>query len=100
MFSFPLTITCMVSVFFSGFRCFSIIFESYHERCLVTAESNACFHSVASLRPGIETNTVKFLNFSNTRKLCCNLTKIQTKRPNLRDFPQNDENIIANSVDP
>ena len=31
------------------------------------------------------TSTVKFLNFSDARKLRCNLPKIQTKRPNL-DF--------------
>ena len=37
--------------------------------------------------------------FSN-RKLCCNLPKIQEKRPNLRVFPQKDANGIANSVDP
>ena len=44
--------------------------------------------------------TVKFLNFSNARKLCCNLPKIQTKRPNSRVFHQKDANEIANSEDP
>ena len=38
--------------------------------------------------------------FSDTRKLCCNLPKIQTKRPKLRVFYQNDANGIANSEDP
>ena len=31
---------------------------------------------------------------------CCNLPKIQTKRPNLREFCQKDANGIANSEDP
>ena len=44
--------------------------------------------------------TVKFLNFRKLEKLCCNLPKIQTKRPNLRVFCQNDSNGIANSEDP
>ena len=49
--------------------------------------------------------TVKLLyckvsKFSDARKLCCNLSKIQTKRPNLRYFPQKDANGIANSEDP
>ena len=38
--------------------------------------------------------------FSDARKHCCNLPKIQTKRPNLRVFPQKDANGIANSEDP
>ena len=38
--------------------------------------------------------------FSDARKLCCNLPKIQTKEPNLRVFHQKDANGIANSVDP
>ena len=44
--------------------------------------------------------TVKFLNFSDARKLCWYLSKIQTKRPKLRVFYQNDANGIANSEDP
>ena len=36
----------------------------------------------------------------DTRKLCCNLPKIQEKRPNLWVFRQKDANGIANSVDP
>ena len=44
-------------------------------------------------------NCCKVLKFSDDRKLCCNLPKIQTKRLNLRVF-QNDANGIANSEDP
>ena len=42
----------------------------------------------------------KVPKFSDARKLCCNLPKIQTKRPNLRVFCQNDANGMANSEDP
>ena len=42
----------------------------------------------------------KFPKFSDARKLCCNLPKIQTKRSNLRVFHQKDTNGIANSEDP
>ena len=38
--------------------------------------------------------------FSGTRKLCCNMPKIQTKRQILRVFCQKDANGIANSEDP
>ena len=38
--------------------------------------------------------------FSDLRKLCCYLTKIQTKSPILRVFSQEDANGIANSEDP
>ena len=38
--------------------------------------------------------------FSDTKKLCCNLPKIQEKRPNLRGFPQKDANGSANIEDP
>ena len=37
--------------------------------------------------------------FSDARKLSCNLSKIQTKRPNLRVFCQRDANGIASSED-
>ena len=36
----------------------------------------------------------------DARKLCCKLPKIQTNRPNLWVFYQNDANGIANSEDP
>ena len=42
----------------------------------------------------------KVPKFSDPRKLCCNLPKIQTKSPNLRLFSQEDANGIANSEDP
>ena len=42
----------------------------------------------------------KVPKFSDTRNFCCNLPKIQTKRPNLRVFCQNDANGITNSKDP
>ena len=42
----------------------------------------------------------KVPKFLDARKLCCNLTKIQIKRPNLRVFRQKDANGIANSEDP
>ena len=42
----------------------------------------------------------KVPKFSDTRNLCCDLPKIQTKKPNLRVFCQKDANGIANSVDP
>ena len=54
---------------------------NYYEVCMLTAV------------------TVKFLNL-DARKLCCNLPKIQIKRPNLRVFHQKDANGIANSEDP
>ena len=42
----------------------------------------------------------KVPKFWDPRKLCCNLPKTQTKRPNLRVFRQKDANGIANSEDP
>ena len=42
----------------------------------------------------------KVPKFSDARKICCNLPKIQTKRPNLRVFHQKAANGIANSEDP
>ena len=44
-------------------------------------------------------STVKLPNF-RILKNCCNLPKIQTKRPNLGIFHQKDANGIANSEDP
>ena len=37
--------------------------------------------------------------FLDAKKLCCNLPKIQTKRPNLEIFCQNYENGMADSED-
>ena len=42
----------------------------------------------------------KVPKFSDTRKLCCNLPKIQTKRQKLLIFRLKDTNGIANSEDP
>ena len=42
----------------------------------------------------------KVPKFSDARKLCCNLPKIQEKRPNHRVFHQKDANGIANRDDP
>ena len=42
----------------------------------------------------------KVPKFSDARKLCCNLPKIQTKMPNPRVFCQKDANGIADSEDP
>ena len=42
----------------------------------------------------------KVPKFSDARKLCCNLPKIQTKRTNLRVLCQKDACGIANSADP
>ena len=42
----------------------------------------------------------KVPKFLDTKKLCCNLPKIQTKRLNLKVICQNDANGIANSEDP
>ena len=42
----------------------------------------------------------KVPKFSDARKLCCNLPKIQTKRPNLRVFRHKDANGIAKSENP
>ena len=42
----------------------------------------------------------KVPKFSDARKLCCSLPKIQTNRTNLRVFLQKDTNGTANSEDP
>ena len=42
----------------------------------------------------------KVPKFFDARKLCCNLPKIQEKRPNLLVFRQKDVNGITNSEDP
>ena len=45
-------------------------------------------------------STVKILNFQTPNFFCCNLPKIQTKRPNHGLFCQNSAKGIANSEDP
>ena len=42
----------------------------------------------------------KVPKFSDARKFCCNLPKIETKRPNLKVFCQKSANGIASSEDP
>ena len=42
----------------------------------------------------------KVPKFSDTKKFCCKLLKIQIKAPNLRLFCQNGTEGIANSEDP
>ena len=42
----------------------------------------------------------KVPKFLEARKLCCNLTNIKTKRPNLRVFHLKDANGIAKSEAP
>ena len=42
----------------------------------------------------------KVPKFSEARKLCCNLSKIQTEGANLKVFRQKDAKGIANSEDP
>ena len=42
----------------------------------------------------------KVPKFSDARKHCCNLPKIQTQMPNLREFHQKDANGIAKREDP
>ena len=53
-----------------------------------------------STDPNQNLNYCKVPKFLDTRNLCCNLPKIQTKRSNLRVFCQKDANVIANSEDP
>ena len=50
--------------------------------------------------PMLLRNYLKVPKFSDARKLCCNLPKIQTKRPKLRVFCQKDAKGMANSEDP
>ena len=49
---------------------------------------------------GGDNSYLKVPKFSDAKKLCCNLPKIQTKRTNLRVFCQKDDCGIANSEDP
>ena len=48
----------------------------------------------------IKRNNRKVPRFSDARKLCCNLPKLQTKRPNRMVFCLKDASAIANSEDP
>ena len=51
-------------------------------------------------RRGVRMNYSKVPNFLDARKLCCNLPKIQTRRPILRVLHQKNANGIANIEDP
>ena len=59
-------------------------------------------HKVSDSKQGSVCSTYrKVPKFLDTRKLCCNLPKVQTtKRLNLTVFCQKDANGIANSEDP
>ena len=63
-----------------------------------------CFCSKHRLRVLVSTISIidyrKVPKFSDTKKLCCNLPKIQTNGVNLRVFRKKDANGIANSEDP
>ena len=58
-----------------------------------------CYYCRFSARVRIDCEYRKVSKFSDARKLCCNLSKIQTKWPNLKIFCQKDANGIANSED-
>ena len=57
-----------------------------------------CFLTASTVESLVSISKVP--KFSDTRKLCCNLPKIQEKMPNLWVFRQKDANGIANSGDP
>ena len=48
----------------------------------------------------VSDNYRKVSTFSDARKLCSKLPKLQTKKPNRRTFCPRDANGIANSADP
>ena len=52
------------------------------------------------IKIGLSHTYCKVPKFSDTKKLCCNLPKIQTKSLNLRVYSQEYANGIANSEDP
>ena len=54
---------------------------------------------ILTLNGGVS-STDKVPKFSDTRKICCYLPKIQTKRPNRRVFLQKVADGKANSEDP
>ena len=58
------------------------------------------FHYFISHKTSVSFKYRKVPKFLDTRKLRCNLPKIQTKRPNLSLFRQKDANGIAYSEDP
>ena len=69
--------------------------------CFFTYEKGSfLYEAVIKFFTSFISTNVKFLKFLDAKKLCCNLPKIQTKRPNLRVFHGKDANGIANSEDP
>ena len=88
----------------------SKIIIKYHQICtlfllLVVFNFGVGFRIMYFSFKGISLETIYFTSyrklpkFSDAKKLCCNLPKIQTKRPKLtRVFRQKDENGIANSL--
>ena len=63
-----------------------------------TPENLARNYNLYTIDPN--TRYRKVPKFSDAKKLCCNLPKIQTKRPNLTVLCEKDGNGIANSEDP
>ena len=64
------------------------------------AVRSPCTVSISCTRSCQNITYRKILKFSDAKKRCCNLPKIQTKRPNLKEFCQKHANGIANSEDP
>ena len=62
--------------------------------------ANHSFYASDQASVAVEIEYRKVPKFSDARKRRCNLPKIQTKRLNLKVFPQKDANGIANSEDP
>ena len=52
----------------------------------VDGSLDGCPHTKYDYPPYTPGKYSKVPKFSDARKLCCNLSKIQTKRPNLGDF--------------
>ena len=66
-------------------------------KCLYDRKESLLYAHSKDTDPNCEYRKVP--KFSDARKLCCILPKIQTKRPKLKVFHQNDANGIANSED-
>ena len=58
------------------------------------------FNHIRRMIKSLRNKYCKVSKFSDARKLCSNLPKIQTKSPNLRVFSQEDASGIGNSKDP
>ena len=63
-------------------------------------QTNGYRGALQSLYEHHSTTYRKVPKFSDARKLCCKVPKIQEKRPKLWVFRRKDENGIANSEDP